>query len=282
MTMPNSRSGVKRLGLAFSMMVAAGAGATAADAQFPSEVSAVYRLSFNGFDVGKYRFNSRYDGKSYTAKGDTQVSALFGAFKWAGNFTGSGSVEGKDPQPASFEMSTKTRSKTTSVKVSFNGSRVASVALVPNKNPSPEAVKVKPENLRNVLDPMGATLAISSANDADACNRTIPVFDGKARYDLKLTPKGREPVKEKRQSGQPAELLVCQVKYVPIAGHKPKDFVNPWIDYDHIEIALRAVPSAGVYVPYRVTVPSTIGAAVMTVESINITAANNQRIALKQ
>ena len=69
---------------------------------------------------------------------------------------------------------------------------------------------------------------------------------------------------------------------MPIAGHKPSDFVHPWIDYDHIEIALRAIPSAGIYVPYRVSVPSTIGPAVMTAEEINITAADNVQIALRQ
>jgi hypothetical protein len=257
--------------------------AKASDAAFPSQVDAVYRLSFNGFKVGKYRFSARYDGKSYTANGKTDISALFGAFKWAGNFIGSGSVETTgSPRPASFEMSTKTKSKTTSVKLSFDGTRVASVALVPNKSPSADAIKLKPENLQNVFDPMGATLAISTVKAADACNRNIPVFDGKARYDLRFSLKGREPVKEKHPSGQPPELVVCQVKYVPIAGHKPKDFVNPWIDYDHIEIALRAVPAAGIYVPYRVTVPSTIGSAVMAIDTINITAANNQQIALKQ
>jgi hypothetical protein len=141
---------------------------------------------------------------------------------------------------------------------------------------------LKPENLQNVFDPMGATLAMSDAGPSDACNRTIPVFDGKARYDLHLSLKGRERISERRPSGQPRELVVCRVKYVPVAGHKPKDFINPWIDYDHIEIALRAVPTAGVYVPYRVTVPSTIGAGIMTLDTINITAANNQQIALKQ
>jgi hypothetical protein len=35
-------------------------------------------------------------------------------------------------------------------------------------------------------------------------------------------------------------------------------------------------------VPYRVTVPSTIGPAVMAAQSINITAANNTQIALRQ
>ncbi len=282
-----SRSGVKGLAVGCCLMLAVAAvsplrAADASAIQFPSQVAAVYRLSFNGFSVGKYHFTSTYDGKSYTAKGNTEISALFGAFKWAGNFTGNGSVETSGLRPASFEMSMKTKSKISTVKVSFDGPRVASVALVPNKAPSPEAVKLKPENLQNVFDPMGATLAISSANPADACDRTIPVFDGKARYDLQFSFKGRERLKEKRPSGQPAELVVCRVKYVPIAGHKPKDFVNPWIDYDHIEIALRAVPTAGIYVPYRVTVPSTIGPAVMTVDTINITAANNQQIALKQ
>ena len=49
-----------------------------------------------------------------------------------------------------------------------------------------------------------------------------------------------------------------------------------------VEIALRAIPSAGIYVPYRVTVPSTLGPAVMNAEAINITAANNTQIALRQ
>ncbi len=102
---------------------------------------------------------------------------------------------------------------------------------------------------------------MSDAVPSDACNRTIPVFDGWTRYDLHLSLKGRERISEEEAFRTAEELLVCHVKYVPIAGHKPKDFINPWIDYDHIEIALRAVPTAGVYVPYRITVPSTIGAA---------------------
>lgn len=254
----------------------------AADATWPSEVAAVYQLSFNGFSVGTYRFTSHYDGKTYSATGKTEISALFGAFKWVGNFAGSGAFEGQGPRPASYEMSYKTKNKISSVKLSFAGSKVSSVAVVPHRNPSPDTIKLKPENLQNVFDPMGATLAMSDAGPSDACNRTIPVFDGKARYDLHLSLKGRERISERRPSGQPRELVVCRVKYVPVAGHKPKDFINPWIDYDHIEIALRAVPTAGVYVPYRVTVPSTIGAGIMTLDTINITAANNQQIALKQ
>lgn len=256
--------------------------ASAADATWPNQVSARYRLQFNGFEVGTYDFTSRFSGNSYSATGKTRISALFGAFKWTGSFAGSGSIDGGAPHPASYQMNAKANSKTNSVKMGFDTTGVASVALLPNKPPPPEAVPLKPDNLKHVFDPMAATLAISSTSAPEACNRTIPVFDGKARFDLKLSLKGREAIKDKQPTGQPAELIVCRVKYIPIAGHKPKDFVRPWIDYDHIEIALRAIPSAGIYVPYRVTVPSTIGPAVMDAKSINITAANNTQIALRQ
>jgi hypothetical protein len=256
--------------------------AGAVEATWPSRVAARYRMEFNGFDVGTYDFISRFDGKSYSATGKTQISALFGAFTWVGNFAGSGSVDSGEPHPSSFEMSYKMGSKLNSVKMGFDGTGVSAIALVPNKPPNPNAIRVKPENLKNVFDPMAATLAISNATASDACNRTIPIFDGRARFDLKLSLKGREAITDKRPTGQPTELMVCRVKYIPIAGHKPKDFVNPWIDYDHIEIALRAIPSAGIYVPYRITVPSTLGPAVMDAEAINITAANNTQIALRQ
>ena len=255
---------------------------SAADTAWPKQVSARYRLQFNGFEVGFYDFTSHFSGNTYSATGTTRISALFGAFKWTGSFSGSGSLDGSAPHPANYQMNSKAKSKINSVTIGFDATGVASVALVPNKPPHPDAIPLKPDNLKHVFDPMAATLAISSTSAPEACNRTIPVFDGKARFDLKLSLKGREAIKDKQPTGQPAELIVCRVKYIPIAGHKPNDFVHPWIDYDHIEIALRAIPSAGIYVPYRVKVPSTIGPAVMDAQSINITAANNTQIALRQ
>jgi len=247
---------------------------------WPSKVTATYKLSFAGFGVGDYRFNAQFDKNGYTATGHTKVSALFGTFKWVGDFSGSGALDAAGIRPSAFQMSYKTKKKVTSVKLGFTGPGVTSIALVPQRSPSPEVIKLKPENLQNVFDPMAAMIAVSDARSADACNRTLPVFDGKVRYDLRLSFKGHEQVKGRNPSGQPKELVVCRVKYVPIAGHKPKDFEDPWIDYNNIEIALRAVPKVGIYVPYRVTVPSSLGNAVMTADTINITAANNQQIAL--
>ncbi|CCB67618.1 MULTISPECIES: DUF3108 domain-containing protein [unclassified Hyphomicrobium] len=282
-----SGAGARRRGAFCSLFAVAAAtfpleSASAIGPNWPTEVVATYKLAFAGFDVGAYQFNAHFNNGTYDAQAHAKVSAFFGAFKWAGNFSGKGALEPSGLRPAAFEMSYKKKKKFVSVKIGFAGRAVTAVALVPNKPPSPDTIKLKPENLKNVFDPMAAMISISDANPSDACNRVIPVFDGKARYDLHFTFKGREPLTERRPSGQPKELIVCRVKYVPIAGHKPKDFTDPWIDYNNIEFALRAVPRAGIYVPYRVTIPSPIGNAVMTANTINITSANNQQIALTQ
>ena len=249
---------------------------------WPAAVAAHYNLSFGGFDVGKYQFQSKFDGKSYTVSSDASVSALFGAFKWKGALEAKGAIEAHAARPAGYQLNFKTKAKEGQVKLGFDKSGVSVVTLVPAKPPSPEAVPVKPEHLKNVFDPLTAIVAMTHAGGAAPCDRKIPVFDGKARFDLQLSLKGEQRLTEKKPSGQPANLIVCRVKYVPIAGHKPKDFANPWVDYNGIEITFRPIPSANVNVPYRLSIPTSIGSAVMTADRIDITAANKSVIALTQ
>jgi Protein of unknown function (DUF3108) len=254
----------------------------AADTGWPASVSARYKLFFGGFEVGNYQFQSQFDGKAYSASSNAEVSALFGAFKWKGSIASGGAIVASGPKPQTYQMSFKAKKKTGSVTLGFDKSGVKTVALVPAKPPHPEAVPLKPEHLAGVIDPMTTILAMTHATSANPCDKKIAVFDGKARFDLVMSYKGQEKIADKTPSGQPGLMTVCKVKYVPVAGHKPKDFVNPWVDYSGIEIALRPVPKAHVYVPYRISIPTTLGAAVMSAESVNITAPDKAQIALTQ
>ena len=274
-------------GLSFGMCLAVAVAAVAlagpafaGQTAWPTGVNARYTLSFNGFDVGSYQFQSQFDGKTYTASSNAEVSALFGAFKWKGTIESRGALAPAGPQPLAYQMNFKTKKKAGSVTLGFDKAGVQTVVLVPEKPPHPEAVPLKPENLKGVVDPMTTILALTHATSANPCDKKIAVFDGKARFDLVMSRKGTEKITDKQPSGQPALLVVCTVKYVPVAGHKPKDFVDPWVNYSGIEIALRSVPSAYVFVPYRITVPTSIGPAVMSVETVNITAPGSVQIAL--
>jgi Protein of unknown function (DUF3108) len=263
-------------------LLAASSPVSAADATWPASVAAKYRLSFGGFDVGSYRFQSKSDGKTYAATGNAEISALFGAFTWKGDLESKGSLDAAAPHPAMYKISYKTKKKAVSITLGFDAKGVKTVVMVPPKEPHADAVPVKPDDLKNVFDPMSSILAMTHATGSNPCDRTIPIYDGKARFNLVLSAKGEQRIKEEKPSGQPTQLKVCQVKYVPVSGHRPKDFAKPWVDYSGIEIALRPVPAANAFVPYRISIPTTIGAAVMTAESVNITASNNTQIALTQ
>lgn len=264
-------------------VLALGSGSAAAgDAAWPASVAAKYKLSFGGFDVGKYQFLSLSDGKTYTVSSNASVSALFGAYTWKGQIEARGAVDTGGPHPASYQMNYKVKSKEGQVKLGFDKAGVKTVTLVPPKPLPPEAVPVKPEHMKSVFDPMSAIVTLTHASVGSPCDRKVPIYDGKARFDLVLSLKGEQRLKEAKPSGQPANLVVCQVKYVPISGYKPKDFVNPWVDYNAIEIAFRPIPSAGLFVPYRVTIPTSIGSAVMIAERVDITGADKAQIALTQ
>lgn len=256
--------------------------AQAADASWPASVAAKYKLYFGGFQVGTYKFQSTTNGKTYQTTGSADVSALFGAFKWKGGIESSGTLGPNAPAPVGYKLSFKSKSKVGSVTLAFDRAGIKTVDVEPAKPPHPDAVPVKPEHLKSVFDPMSSILAMTHASGGDPCDRTIPIFDGKVRFNLVMSAKGEQRIKENTPSGQPNALKVCKVKYVPVAGHKPKDFAKPWVDYNGMEITLRPIPSANVYVPYTVTIPTTIGSAVMSAESVNITSSDQTHIALTQ
>ena len=86
--------------------------------------------------------------------------------------------------------------------------------------PGGRNVPITAAHLQNVVDPLSAIVLLSQArlNRGEACNKRLPIFDGKIRYDLVLSPKGT------RNVGSAGNLrgtaYVCSVRFVPIAGHK--------------------------------------------------------------
>ena len=49
----------------------------------------------------------------------------------------------------------------------------------------------------------------------------MPIFDGKQRFDLVLTPKRKIRLDKDEPAGGSKSAIVCQVKYKPISGFKP-------------------------------------------------------------
>ena len=85
----------------------------------------------------------------------------------------------------------------------------------------PDRVPVKDEDKKGVVDPVSALLMPASRPesliDPANCNRTIPIFDGAARFDVVLaTTRPRMST----SLGITGPVLVCNARYVPISGHR--------------------------------------------------------------
>jgi hypothetical protein len=264
---------------ALAVLILAATAARAAGPPWPSRVAAVYNISFNGFDIGSFRFNSSVTGHTYALTGGAEMSALLGAFTWQGATGSSGqTAAGGALKPAGYTFDYKSNSQTGSVRMTFNDAGVTHLSVAP---PTPDhgKVPVRDHHLKDVLDPLTAVMALSRAPGSNPCGRKIPVFDGKQRFDLHLSFRRHERVAETRPSGQPGIAFVCRIRYIPIAGHKQDDDSRRLLDNGNIEVALRPVPSANLLIPYRISVPTIAGTAVLTLQRIDITGSHG-RIAL--
>lgn len=256
--------------------------APAAADSWPSRVAATYDVEFNGIGIGSFDFQSEADAGAYRLVGNGKLSLLFGAYKWSGNTKADGAfgAEGPTARPRAFSFAYQSNKKSGSTRLSYTGDTVTAVMHEPPKEPKDGTVPVQPAHLKGVLDPMSAILAVSKGTAGNPCARRIPVYDGKERFDLMLSPKGVVQLSEARPSGQPGTGYVCRIKYVPISGHKADQEKKHITATEGIEIVLRPIPTANIFVPYKVTIPTIAGPATITARKVDITTAQQQQIAL--
>ncbi len=281
-TKPRPSSSIHRsIGVSIASAVVVAAMAVdvpaAAAEPWPSRVEATYRITFNGFDIGKFDFTADVSGSSYTVNGDARLSALLGAFKWQGQTRSAGQLAGLAPKPAGYTFDFNGNGREGSIKLGFDRGSVKSITSLPPKPPAPDTVPLRPEHLAGVLDPLSAVLALSRNAASNPCGRSIPVFDGRQRFDLQLAFVRQQAVAETRPSGQPGVAYVCRVRYVPLAGHGVDNSATRQLaNSTEIEIALRPVPSAGLFVPYSISIPTGAGTAMLTSERVNIVTRREQ------
>jgi hypothetical protein len=261
-----------------ALVVAASATVVAAqragNGPLPATVDAIYKISFTALgDIGHFHFNSQVSGDTYalTANGkiDTAIFDYRGDMKSRGAVVAAGT--GTVPADYTYNYKQKTflkKKKLKRLNITFNGPAVGTVT--PPENLKPPYVLVKPEHLRNVLDPLSGVMALSIGNMANPCAQKLPIYDGKQRFDLVFTPKGKAGTDH-----------VCTVKLVPVSGHKPGEGAGSVLNGD-IELVMRPVPNANVVIPYRLTVPTIVGTAELTSERVDITMPDQQRIALRR
>lgn len=231
-----------------------------------TQITANYGVYWAGIHFGDVRVNITVRDFDYQLKGDGQSSALGGLiYKWSGGTTSAGKLSKSGPQPSLYTLAYSGGNKHGDVRISFSGGAVSDVSTLPKKRPNPKKIPVTKEQLRGVLDPMtGAFVRVRpdlAEADMKVCDETIPVFDGKLRFNIVLEPKQQRPVESKTPEGYSGLAAVCGVKFVPISGFRPGERgINFMSSHtDEIEVWLVPLPNTLLYLPYRISVPTAFG-----------------------
>ena len=250
----------------------------------PTRIKANYGINFNGINIGDFKLSAVLANSEYTVNATAQISVLAGMlFDWNGTTASTGRVISRGPMPSSYTFGYKTSEKSEKIDVIFSNNVVREIAVTPPQRPSSARIPVTRKHMQNVVDPLSAVVMLSNVGinktGPEVCAKRLPIFDGKARYDLQLSYKGTKPINA--SNGYKGPAYICKVKFIPIAGHKPGDEESVYASQNEgMEVWLMPVPKAALYVPYYIYVPTPVGTATLTSYGLDVDA--DQRRALIQ
>lgn len=170
-------------------IIATGTGIIEASAQ--SEFEVRYAVSMTGIPIGKSAWTIGIGTEHYRVFADGSATGLMSLLtSGRGSATTEGAVTNGRMVPRSFMVQGIEDGQKTDLRMTLNGGIVT--ALVLNAVPhNADRIPITEAHMRGVVDPLTALLIASHGSrnlldDAEACNRTLPIFDGRRRYDLAL------------------------------------------------------------------------------------------------
>lgn len=185
------------------------------------DVDLTYAVYFAGIHVAGLDVGIGLQPDAYDMKMQAKTVGLIGRlFPWLMNAYSRGSVAGSDITPLEAGQRGKWRGKDRFIDLQYNGKDVMVARAEPK--PGEDDRLAVPEGMRrDTIDLASAILRIALSMEQGAkCSHSIPIFDGRRRYDMVLTHKMVETVKADRNSAFKGTAENCMVKMKRIAGFK--------------------------------------------------------------
>ncbi len=231
------------------------------------KLDAAYVVSLGGVPIGKGSWSIDVQEDQFTATASGATSGLLRVFaSGQGSSAAHGSVSGGQPIASTYGSSIVADNRSDQVRIFFSGGAVKEYLVDPPTIPSPDRVPLTEASRKGVLDPMTASLIrVAGSGDTfvpEACQRTLPVFDGRMRYDLQLAFKHLDKVKSEK--GYQGTVVVCSVYFTPIAGHVPERSTIKYLaEQRDMELWLAPIAGTRLMVPYRASISTPIGMGVL-------------------
>lgn len=262
------RTPVLTLGLVFGLALGPGAASALAD-----ELRARYSVSLMGFHIGEVVAAGSVNRENYSIDLNaklTGIAAMVTDLKLA--LAAAGALRKGGPAPATYATTSINSLGSRTVRMSLDTGNVRAVEIFPPFEDKEGRIPVTEANKRNIVDPASALIMAVPDGEAligpAACNRSIPVYDGYIRFDVRLHYAG---VRDVNVEGYSGPVSVCTARYFPISGHKRDSKSTKFMAENRdIEAWLAPIARARVVVPLHVALMTMAGAAVIDAAEFSV------------
>jgi len=240
-------------------------GALALSLSFPAaaeSLKAHYALSLLGFSFGSATAVGEIEPDRYRIDISMRTAGLANLVNnTKGAATASGRLAPSGPEPASFAHTLANSVETRTIRMALGGNAVRALRVDPEPWDAAARIPVTEEQKQHVLDPVSALIMSVPAGQPlvgpAACNRTIPVFDGVTRFDVRLF---YVETRAARANGYEGPVTVCAARYLPISGHRPDSTATKFMaDNGEMSVWLAPLERAHVVAPLRIDIRTSVG-----------------------
>ncbi len=248
------RLGILPLALALPLLLLAPKAALA------SSLSTEYSVTVRGFPVGHARLQAQFSDGRYTIQFTGGVTGLARLLSDAETSAAAIGEIGNDRlRPSEYKHLWKENNETEAVDMHFVGRRLTDVSLDPPRQHPERYVPFTKANTADTLDLVSAFVwPVAGGVTPDICSRTLPLTDGKRRFDIALSFNRQENFSTRDRSYH-NRAVVCSFRYEPVAGQRiDKPEKESIVNGDGMEVWM-APAGAGLAAPARIDLTTRIG-----------------------
>ena len=257
---------------ALGCLLTAGSGASA-----QTVIEANYKVFLGGLRVVEVESRTEIAETQYSIESFGRSSGLLDVlFSFESRSKASGRIVDGAIVPEIFQVRGIVRDEQRELDLEHRNGAPPALRIEPPIDP--EERDPVPDHLQvNVVDPLSAIVRASlSWRDATPCNDTIPVFNGRTRTNIKLSPVGMTRLEKSEHSGFEGEAMVCEITYETLAGA----YKRPWFGKDRkpdpFKLWIAKLDGTDFWTPVRMSGDAVIGTALIHLTDATVSTPQTQ------
>lgn len=260
---PQSKASLPTAALISAFCLLAGPVSAPAMAEtLPTNLKVDYSIALGGFNLGTADVEANLGDGIYQLDATVKTEGIADQFfETTFALESRGSFSGNRVKPARFISTYQDADSSRRVELTYP-SRGAPVMTAEPAYGDGFGPHVQLNDILMTQDPISALLLPTMTATASPCDRSLPLFDGRRRYDLQLREDGMTEING-GENAYNGPAMRCTVGMLPVAGYERKTLIKLLAREDSIRVWLAPLEGSDVWIPVRMTLRTPFGGAIM-------------------